>query len=101
MLRFSRALLVFAFAVLSAFPSYGADYEHAAPVRLSPIHLTPDANSAKLGQADAGHELVVLETSGDWLHVEAKITEEKLITGWVPGKAIVRASTPHGDQILF
>src|SRR5581483_2240704 len=101
MFRSLRALPVFAMAVLFSSFSYAADYEHATPVRLSPIHLPPDANSAKLGVADAGHELVVLETSGDWLHVQAKISEEKLITGWVPGKAIVGASTPQGDQILF
>jgi len=101
MLQSSRALLVMAIAVLSVSPAYCIDYEHAAPVRLSTIYLTPDANSAKLGEADAGHELVVLETSGDWLHVQARINEEKVITGWVAGRAIVRASTPQGDQILF
>lgn len=88
-------------AVLSVTFAYGADYEHAAPVRLSSIYLTPDASSAKLGVADAGHELVVLEASPNWLHVEVKINEDKVITGWVPDKAIVRASTPQGDQILF
>jgi hypothetical protein len=98
----SRALLFVAVAVLSLpLIVYGADYEHAAPVRLSSIYLTPDASSAKLGEADAGHELVVLETSPNWLHVEVKLSEEKVITGWVPDKAIVRASTPQGDQILF
>jgi len=101
MFRSSRALLVVALAVLSSVPAFCADYQRAAPVRLSTIYLKPDTNSAKLGEADAGHELVVLETSNDWLHVEAKITEEKVITGWVPGKAVVTSSTPQGDQILF
>jgi hypothetical protein len=101
MLRCSRALLVLALAVLSVPPAFCVDFEHAAAVRLSTIYLTPDANSAKLGEADVGHELVVLETSNDWLHVEAKISEEKVITGWVSGKAVVRSSTPQGDQILF
>ena len=96
-----RALLVAILAVLFVPLVHAANYEEAAPVKLSPIYLTPDASSAKLGEADAGHELVVLETSGDWLHVEAKISEEKVITGWAPAKTIVRASTPQGDQVLF
>ena len=101
MLRLSRALLPIVVAVFIAMPANGADYERAAPVRLSSVYLTPDTNSAKLAEADAGHALVVLESSNDWLHVEVKVNEEKVITGWVPGKAVVRASTPQGDQILF
>ncbi len=101
MFRSSRALLFVTLAVLSVPLVYGVDYEHAAPVRLSGIYLTPDTGSAKLGEADAGHELVVLETTPNWLHVEVKISEEKVVTGWVPDKAVVRASTPQGDQILF
>jgi outer membrane protein assembly factor BamD (BamD/ComL family) len=35
------------------------------------------------------------------VHVEASLTEEKTITGWMQGKGLVQASTPNGDKILF
>jgi hypothetical protein len=33
--------------------------------------------------------------------VEAVLTEEKTITGWMRGKGVVQMSTPNGDRILF
>jgi len=74
----------------------------------------PSADVAKLGEAGRGHELVILETSRDWYHVEAIIREPaqgfrrrrpgvpgKTITGWVPGKAMVTMTTANGDKIIF
>ena len=78
------------------------------------IRVSPSADVAKLGEAGRGHELVVLETSRNWVHVEAIIreprkdadeddpeSEGKTITGWVPDKAFVGMSTPNGDKIIF
>ena len=48
-----------------------------------------------------GRELVILETSGNWINVEATLTEEKVVTGWVQDKGIIRTTTPNGDKILF
>jgi outer membrane protein assembly factor BamD (BamD/ComL family) len=70
-------------------------------IRLETIYLSPDTESAKLGEVECGRELVVLETSRDWAHVEANFTEERTVTGWVSGKALVLASTPNGDRILY
>ncbi len=50
---------------------------------------------------DRGREIIVLETSREWAHVQANLTEERTITGWVLDKGVVRASTPNGDKILF
>jgi len=79
------------------------------------IRVSPSADTAKLGQAGRGYELVVLDTSRDWTHVEAIIREPKkgeddeddeesdtkTITGWVQNKALVTVSTTDGDKIIF
>jgi outer membrane protein assembly factor BamD (BamD/ComL family) len=78
------------------------------------IRVSPSADSARLGEAGRGHELVILESSRDWVKVEAILavpsrdeaaTEEeqagKTITGWVLAKALVSNSTQDGDRIIF
>jgi len=78
------------------------------------IRISPSADAAKLGEAERGHELIVIETSREWVHVEAILnrpsheegaTEEeeagKTITGWVSGKAFVSGTTQDGDRIIF
>ena len=88
--------------------------ERATLVRPANLYLSPDASSAKLAEVDRGRELIILETSRNWIHVEAllgkgRVSEgegeeevpEKTITGWVQEKGLVRASTPNGDKILF
>ncbi len=79
------------------------------------IRVSPSADTAKLGEAGRGYELVVLDTSRDWTHVEAIIREpkkdeddeddedddSKTITGWVQNKALVTMSTTDGDKIIF
>ena len=80
------------------------------------IRVDPSTDSAKLGEAGRGHELVIIETSRDWTHVEAILREPrrdedededneesqgKTITGWVRNNALVSMSTPNGDKIIF
>jgi len=78
------------------------------------IRVSPSSDSAKLGQASRGHELVIIDASRDWTHVEAIIreprkdsdeddpeSEGKTITGWVPNKALVSMTTQDGDKIIF
>jgi len=79
----------------------GAETLRGTPIRVSSIYLSPDTSSSKLAEIDRGREVVILENSGDWIHVEAAITEEKLITGWMSNKGVVEASTPNGDKIVF
>jgi len=50
---------------------------------------------------DRGREIIVLETSREWAHVEANLNEERTVSGWVLDKGVIRASTPNGDKILF
>jgi len=79
----------------------GAETLRGTPIRVSSIYLSPDTSSNKLAEIDRGREVVVLEISGNWIHVEAALTEEKLITGWMMNKGVVQASTPNGDKIVF
>ena len=90
--------------------------ERGTLVREAVIYLTPDASSNKLGQAERGRELVLLDRTPKWLHVEALLglsrtpdpafvleeeDEGKTMSGWVVDTGIVWASTPNGDRILY
>jgi len=78
------------------------------------IRVSPSADSAKLGEAQRGHELIIIDSSRDWTHVEAILREPskdededdeasqgKTITGWVLSKALVSMNTLNGDKIIF
>jgi len=95
--KFGVAFLAALFASTCCF----AQARRGGMVRVATIYVAPDTTSEKLGEVDRGREVVVLETSRDWLKVEAALTEERLITGWVSDKGVVQASTPNGDRILF
>jgi outer membrane protein assembly factor BamD (BamD/ComL family) len=78
-----------------------ADVVRAASIRVAGIYVSPDISSAKLADVDRGRELVVLETSGDWVKVEAALTEERVVTGWMQNKGLIQSTIPDGDKILF
>jgi outer membrane protein assembly factor BamD (BamD/ComL family) len=91
-----------------------ADAVRGTLVHEESIRVAPSADSAKLGEAGRGHELVIIDASRDWVHVEAIIrepkknadeddpeSEGKTITGWVVGKALIGTNTPNGDKIIF
>ncbi|HYL13714.1 MAG TPA: hypothetical protein VEV41_11805 [Terriglobales bacterium] len=90
--------------------------ERAALVREAVVYLTPDTSSAKLANAERGRELIILESTRNWVHVEALLgpartpdaafieddeNAQKTVTGWVLDKGVVRPSTPDGDKILY
>jgi hypothetical protein len=93
-----RSMIVAALVLCS---TAWADAVRGTPIRVASIYLSPDSSSNKLAEIERGREVVILETSGDWLHVEAVLTEEKIITGWMMKKGVVQASTPDGDKIVF
>ena len=92
-------LMVVAVALLCV--AAGAETVRGTPIQVGSIYLSPDSSSNKLADIDRGREVVILETSGEWLHVEAVVTEEKIITGWMMKKFVVQGSTPNGDGIVF
>src|SRR5712691_3409450 len=91
--------LAVALFVMSAFAS--AEVVRATTIRVSALYLSPDTSSTKLADIDRGREVIYLETSNTWVHVEANLTEERTITGWIEGKGLVQSTTPDGDKILF
>ena len=78
-----------------------ADYQRGAMMRVAPLYISPDPTSSKLSDIERGREVIILETSREWLHVEANVTEERTVTGWMVDKGVVRASTLDGDKILY
>jgi outer membrane protein assembly factor BamD (BamD/ComL family) len=91
-----------------------ADALRGTLVHEETIRVAPNADAARLAEVGRGRELVIIDTSRDWVHVEAILrqpshdegaTEEeeegKAITGWVSAKALVTATTQDGDRIIF
>jgi hypothetical protein len=78
-----------------------AQTPRGASIREASIYLSPDTTSTKMAELDRGREIIILETTRDWLHVEANLTEEKVVSGWIQAKGVVSASIPNGDRILF
>jgi outer membrane protein assembly factor BamD (BamD/ComL family) len=85
-------------------------------VREAILYLSPDTTSNKLAQVERGRELILLDKSRDWLHVEALLgsslgrdpafvledeDEGKTVSGWVLDNGAVWPSTPEGGRILF
>lgn len=106
-------LFSFLFAILSP-GSLSAQAQRGTLVHEENIRVSPSGDAAKLGEAGRGHELVIIETSREWVHVEAILREPrknededdeesqgKTITGWVRNNAVVSMSTPNGDKIIF
>ena len=75
--------------------------EHGALIRVANLYLSPDPESAKLAEIERGRELVVLESSREWVHVQAFLGEEKTVSGWILDKGFVRTTTQDGDRMLF
>ena len=82
-------------------PDCRADALRGGILRPTTIYISPDSSSARLADLERGREVVVLETSREWAHVEANLSEERVLTGWVLDKDVVQANTPDGDQVLF
>src|SRR6476469_8860834 len=96
-----KHLLALCSVVLVCPVLHALDAVHATTIRVAPIYLSPDASSTKLADVDRGREVIFLGTSGNWAHVEANLTEERIITGWMENKGLIQPDTPDGDKILF
>lgn len=99
MFRTSRTL-AFLFSLLISGLAFGQN-PHGILVREAIVRITPDESAAELGTTRRGSEVAVLESSRDWIKVLAPTGPERLITGWIMDKGVVRTTTPNGDKILF
>jgi hypothetical protein len=113
-LFFSALLLGSFLSLVGGSPAAAA--EHGTIVREAIVYISPDSSSAKLAQAERGREVVLLDKSRNWVHVEALLgfahmpdsefvededAERKTVTGWILDAGVVWPSTPNGDRILF
>lgn len=92
-----------------------AQAQRGTLVHQESIRVSPSSDAAKLGTVERGYELVIIDSSRDWAHVEAILRDPsknpddeeddeaqgKTITGWLPAKALIAMSTPNGDKIVF
>ncbi|MGA9307936.1 MAG: hypothetical protein WBW31_21240 [Candidatus Sulfotelmatobacter sp.] len=111
----SMAVMFKIAAVLAVCTSFAlADALRGTLVSEEAIRVAPDSAAAKLAQVGPGRELVIIDTSRDWVHVEAILRqpshdegatedeeEGKAITGWVPARAVITSTTQDGDRIIF
>jgi outer membrane protein assembly factor BamD (BamD/ComL family) len=101
MMKSRLAIAFFALVFLITSASAFAEVVRATPIHVAALYLSPDASSTKLADVDRGREVIYLETSGNWVHVVANLTEERTFTGWIESKGLIQSTTPDGDKILF
>jgi outer membrane protein assembly factor BamD (BamD/ComL family) len=105
---------IFLLATFAFTPSDCAAALRGTLVHEETIRVAPSPDAARVGEAGRGHELIIIDASRDWVHVEAILrapsneegaTEEeaegKAITGWVPNRALVSSTLQDGDRIIF
>jgi outer membrane protein assembly factor BamD (BamD/ComL family) len=100
----------FSFAILfilklCAPAAHAADYIHGATVRSAVMYLSPDTGSDKLGDVGRGREVIILEKSRNWLHVQANVAskpyEERIVSGWILDKGVLLTTNPDAAKILY
>jgi outer membrane protein assembly factor BamD (BamD/ComL family) len=91
-----------------------ADGQRGTLVHPETLRVAPSTDSARVGDANRGIELIIIESSRDWTQVEAILrvpsneegatedeSEGKAITGWIPDRSLIRSTTQDGDRIIF
>ena len=104
-LQTSRIVLLI--GLLAAAPAMGQ--ERATLIRGETLHATAGMNTQPVTQVDRGSNMTILERGNAdgqaWVRVSmaadqaAQVSRE--ITGWLPAKTIITASTGNGDQVIF
>ncbi len=100
-----KYLFLTAVFLLFAASASAADFVHGACVRSAPMYLSPSTDSARLGDVGRGREVVILEKSPGWLHVQANVAtkpyEERIVSGWILDKGIVLPTDPDAAKIVY
>ena len=95
-------------------PFAASDALRGTLVHEETIRVAPSTDAARVGEANRGNELIVIDNSRDWVHVEAILREPsneegatedeaegKAITGWLPSRSVVLSTTQDGDEVIF
>src|SRR5438445_12270174 len=107
----NRKIFLFLAAIVAAAlagSSFAAQAEHATLIREESLYGSAGANAQKTAQVGRGTALTILERSQadgqPWVKIsmasdpEAQASRE--VTGWLPAKTVVTASTARGDEII-
>jgi hypothetical protein len=101
-------LLALAAAAAFAADAFAAEQEHATLIREEILYASAGANAQTLSQVGRGNSFTILErTNADghpWMKIAMAADQQQVskeVTGWIPGKAVITASTGNGDQIIF
>lgn len=104
-------LLLAALAVATAFmaSAFAAEGEHATLIREEALLSSAGANGQKIVQVDRGSALTIMERSQadgqPWVKISMALDQQaqvsREVTGWLPAKTVVTASTANGDEIIF
>jgi len=78
-----------------------AQTQRGVMVREEPLYISPDKQSAKLGNIARGREVAIIDQSKEFIKVFAEMGQERDVTGWILEKGLIRDTTPNGDRILF
>jgi hypothetical protein len=101
MKTFFSLLLFCATAIAQQTPPPSRTAERGIMQREAQLYVSPDVKAPKLGRVLRGREVVIIETSKNFLKVFAELDNDRDVTGWIVDKGIVRTTTPNGDKILF
>lgn len=103
----SLAALAMAAAFMAS--AFAVDAEHATLIREESLYSSAGANAQKTAQVGRGSALTILERSQAdgqaWVKIsmasdqQAQVSKE--VTGWLPAKTVVTASTANGDEVIF
>src|SRR5712691_5487516 len=85
-----------------------AEKEPATLIREESLYVSAGANAEKTAQAGRGSALTILERSNadnqPWIRAFIRLeqgTQTREVTGWLPAKTLVTASTANGDEVVF
>jgi outer membrane protein assembly factor BamD (BamD/ComL family) len=108
------AAIFLSFILFASARLASADAIRGTLVHPETIRVSPRADSKRVGDANRGYELIVIDTTRDWVHVEVILpppsnqddafdeeNEGKAITGWIPSQGFVGATTQDGDSVIF
>jgi len=88
----------------------------ATVLQIANVYIAADTNSQRVTTVTPGHEIVIIENSGEWMRVFANTDVEENseevpmfgaaeavepISGWIRSKGVVGAKTAGGDKLLF
>src|SRR5262245_22261579 len=108
--KYSKHVGLLLAALLSATALFATDPERGTVIRETPLYVSPDAGSQKVGTATRGRDIPLVKERSvidgkPWAlilaTVEASELNAKEITGWVESRLLVTTTTPNGDQIIF